>query len=372
MRPAILLLSGFPLLAAAYASVQAEPTDPVARLIADKTPLAYEPRRGYLDDLLKKLKIDPDSQTLVFSKTSLQSDFINPKKPRAIYFNDETYVGWIPGAPLIEIVTVHPTKGTVFYTLSNDKKATFAREPKECGRCHGVIGPRLFASSSFTAPSGYPWVFSRQHRAVPSTPFQMRWGGWYVTGTHGAQRHMGNELALGDDERQAIDMEKGANVTDLRRYFDVKPYPTPHSDLVALMVMESQMDVQNAISRRDSADAIVEALLGCDEAPLTAPVKGTAGFAARYAATAPKDRQGRSLSELDLKTRLLKYPCSPLVYSPSFDALPASIKEKVWRQMRDVLSGKDPDGRFEHLSAADRKAVSEILRDTKPEFASGG
>ena len=342
---------------------------PPGRLI-DPSRLTYEREHGVLKSLLAALDIDPRSQTLVFSKTSLQSDFIGPKTPRAIYFNADTYVGWIPGAPLIEIARLDPARGVVFSTIRNVAVPTLAESPKECGRCHGGRSAKLFALSVRTAPSGYPRVFSREYDATPSLPLRDRWGGWYVTGTHGAQRHLGNELSIGTDEMNRIDSERGANVTDLRRYLDPKPYLTPHSDLVALMVMESQLEIGNALARGD-AESIVEALLGVGEARLTAPVAGTGDFAAYYAQTAPKDRQGRSLSELDLKTRLYRYGCSPQVYSRPFAALPQAVRAAVCRRLREILSGEERSSRFSHLSAEDRTATMEILTETLPGFAQG-
>lgn len=369
MRPLLALIALLPLFGAVRASAPA-PLDPVARLraeIAAGRPLAYEPKHGYLRDLLRRLGIEADTQGLVFSKTSLQSDFIGRKTPRAIYFDADTYVGWIPHAPLIEIATLRPGGGVAFYALENRPDGGFQAEPKECNRCHGGRAPRLFASSVMTAPSGYPRVFEREHDATPALPFAMRWGGWYVTGAHGAQRHRGNELSEGTDAQHRLDVERGANVTDLRRYLDVSPYLTPHSDLVALMVLESQMEVGNALAARDPG-AIVAALLGADEAPLGGPVVGTSGFAARYAASVPKDRRGRSLGDLDLRRRLYRYGCSPMVYSKAFDALPDAVRASVWKGLRQALEGGEGG---EHLSAADRKAITEILRDTKPGFGEG-
>ena len=388
---------------AAAALLQSGPAlDPIADRYRGAAPgmgLDYEPRQGYLRSLLKQLKIDPSSQVLVFSKGSLQADFISPKTPRALYFNEHTYVGWIPGAPLIEIMTVHPKYGSYFYTLPNRSSdgQTFKRETTECFRCHGGRGtdqiPALLARSEATGPSGYARPFDRTHIVTPELPLKNRWGGWYVTGSHGSQRHMGNEIAEGTDEKHFTDVEKGANVLDLRKYVDVKPYLTPHSDIVALMVMEQQMDVQNTLSRtatrvrtllrragltedglpdgevratiRRACEPLVEALLCRGEVALTSPIKGTSGFAVMYEGSAPRDTKGRSLSQLDLKTRLLKHPCSPLIYSASFDALPTAAKRETLTRMVEILSGLNE---YDHLTAADRASLLEILRETKPGF----
>ena len=358
-------------------------SDPIAKVMSQvqsgEIKLTFEPRRGYLDSLLRTLKIDPNSQVLVFSKTSLQTDFISRKTPRAIYFNADTYVGWIPGAPLIEIATIDPKRGVILYSLRNDATVpiTFDTEPRDCNRCHGrrskSRSPELFAESVYVSQAGYPRVFAPTVRAVPEVPLRQRWGGWYVTGTHGKQRHMGNEVAEGTDDQYKIDIEKGANVTSIRRYFDPTQYLSEGSDIVALMTLEQQMDVQNALTTAalgtsEDLDPLVQALLGCNETRLISPIKGTSNFAANYPNTFPKDHLGRSLGEFDLKTRLQKYPCSPLIYSRAFAELPPAIQTKVVQRIKIVLSGQDRSAAYDHLSAADRKAITEILAETHPEF----
>lgn len=346
--------------------------------------LVFEKRHGYLVSLLKSLKINPDSQVLVFSKSSLQADFIGRKTPRALYFNETTYVGWIPGAPVIEIMTVDPVLGAKFTVLPNlepAKKPTFMVEGPRCFRCHGGgSGPAsLFVQSSHVPESGYPRAFVRSHEVTPSTPISQRWGGWYVTGTHGTMRHMGNVASTGTDENPKLDTAKGANITNLAKFVDLKRYLTPHSDIVALMVMEQQMHVQNLISQTgadlkgrrrvnpNDVEHLVRALLGSEEAPLTAPVRGTSGFAARYAGQFPKDKSGRSLGQLDLVSRLQKYPCSPLIYSESFAALPDPVRAQVWKRFREILLENDATSSFRHLKKADRDAIRQILVDTVPE-----
>jgi hypothetical protein len=114
---------------------------------------------------------------------------------------------------------------------------------------------------------------------------------------------------------------------------------------------------------------LVEYLLMSGEAELTEPIQGTSSFAADFAARGPRDRQGRSLHDFDLKRRLFQYPCSYLIYSPSMEALPAEAKEYVFRRLREVLSGQDQTSAFARLTAADREAIRQILLDTLPEFA---
>jgi hypothetical protein len=113
---------------------------------------------------------------------------------------------------------------------------------------------------------------------------------------------------------------------------------------------------------------LVDYLLFVDEEPLTAAITGTSGFAEMFAALGPTDRRGRSLRQLDLTHRLLRYPCSYMIYSAAFAALPADARAAIYGRMGDVLSGRDPDPRYARLSADDRRAVVEILRETVPDL----
>jgi hypothetical protein len=391
-------------------------TDTVAQLQAridrGEVRLARSDHHGYLESVLSALRIPVSSQLLVFSKTSFQRERISPRSPRAIYFNDQAYVGWVKGGPVLEISTVDPQLGAVFYLLDQDAagKPRFARQSYECLSCHnssltkGV--PGHVVRSVYPGRDGLPLLAAGTFLTTDASPLEQRWGGWYVTGTHGEQRHMGN-LTVKDTEQAAdLDRDPGANVTDLRRYFDARPYLARHSDLVALLVLEHQAQVQNLITRanyetrralayeealnkelgapagshRDStlsrirsvAEPLTRALLFSGAAPLSSPVAGTAGFAAEFAKEGPRDPQGRSLREFDLKRRLFRYPCSYLLYSDAFAALPAPAKEYVYRRLREVLSGGDQSAEFAHLSLADRRAVREILTATHREFAASG
>jgi hypothetical protein len=67
---------------------------------------------------------------------------------------------------------------------------------------------------------------------------------------------------------------------------------------------------------------LLRSMLFSDEARLEAPMRGTSTFASEFAATGPRDSAGRSLKDLDLNHRLFRYPCSFLIYSDAFNALP--------------------------------------------------
>jgi hypothetical protein len=361
--------------------------------------------QGYLKSVLGALGISPESQTLVFSKTSFQHTRIAPRTPRALYFNDDAYVGFVKGGDFLEFAAIDPKLGTTFYLLDQRpaRKPEFLRQTDSCLQCHQSSKtqdvPGLMVRSVYPDKRGFP-VFSAGSFVTDQTsPLSERWGGWYVTGKLGGQRHMGNGVVADRNEPEKLDSEPGVDRTDLKWLVDTYPYLTGHSDVVALMVLEHQTQTQNlltlagyqghmskyydiginqALGRPEGttsessarriasyADKLVAALLFSGETVLTAPIEGTSGFTDRFAAAGPRDREGRSLRDFDLRTRLFKYPCSYLVYSPSFEALPAPMKAEVYRRLREILTGRDTSPEFAHLSDSDRRAILEILLDTK-------
>ena len=398
--------------AAQYLTTPAD--DPVARLQRrldrGEARLEWHERHGYLRAVLRELGISPASQTLVFSKTSFQREHIAPRTPRAIYFNDNCYVGWVQGGGVLEISATDPKWGAEFYTLGQEKtsRPRFVRQTYDCLQCHSSPMtrdvPGYTVRSVFPGPDGNPELSAGTFVSTHESKLDERWGGWYVTGTHGRQRHLGNVIARGgSDGAVTLDQEAGANVSDLGKFVDTSPYLSRHSDIVALMVLEHQTHVYNLLTKanfltrdalrderrmngfenkkpderrpatlsriRSAVEPLVQALLFSGEAALSDPIAGTSGFAKEFAALGPRDKQGRSLRDLDLRTRLLRHPCSPLIYSEAFDGLPAPVKEQVYARLGDVLSGRERGKEFAHLSDADRKAILEILLDTKPDFA---
>ncbi len=391
-----------------YAS--SKPDDSITRLQrqidSGRIKLSFDVKHGFLASLLKTLKIPQSSQMLVFSKTSVQRKLISPETPRALYFNDGTYIGWVPGSPALEIASVDPRLGPVYYVLPQDKTRPprFERQAQECLLCHGSVltsgFPGHLMRSIYTGPDGGPLATEESFLTSDASPMDKRWGGWYVTGKSGAQLHMGNHTA---NDEGAIDRKSGSNITDLRPLLKTPAYLTPHSDIVALMVLGHQTSVQNLISRasyeirlaqyRNNAAAdggarneeerevearleitracepLVKGLLFSGAEPLISAISGTSGFAEEFPKHGPRDKLGRSLRDLDLRRRLLKYSCSYLIYSKAFDALPMTAKEYCYRRLFEVLTGRDRTPGFAHLSASGRKAILEILMDTKPEFS---
>jgi hypothetical protein len=356
-----------------------------------KTKLNYAADFGYLLSTLEKLKIPKSSQVLVFSKTSFQRERISPQTPRALFFNDDLYVGFIPGSPLMEVSAADPNLGGVFYTLGQDeiKKPKFARTD-QCLECHasaktmGVPGHLL--RSIMTDESGTADLSSGISEVNDRTPFEDRWGGWYVTGTHGKQTHHGNLIGKADFARQEKKPNYLGNLTDLSRFFETSKYPGTNSDIVALMVLEHQIHMHNFLARlhyesrvmlaqyghvdylKNIVDAFLKYLLFTEEAPIKSPIRGSSTFASDFEAAGPRDKQGRSLRQLDLHTRLLKYPCSYLIYSKSFDALPQQMKDKVYLRLWEILTGKDDSADFAAIPPQTKRAILEILAQTKKDL----
>lgn len=377
-----------------------------SKMDAGQIILAFDEQRGYLPAVLELLDIPISSQVLVNSKTSFQLRHISPKYPRALYFNEASYIGWVQDGDVLEVMTTDPQRGAVFYTLSQDidEPPQFVRDQGQCIICHassrtqGVPGGLV--RSAFVDAGGQPHFGSGTFNIDHRSPFDKRWGGWYVTGTHGALRHMGNVVSENKRKPEQLDREAGANVTDLSGRFNVSPYLTPHSDIVALMVLEHQTQMQNFLTlanyesrytahsdsimnaaldrppeyesestkRRIAAagDKLLRYLLFADEFQLTSPVQGTSAFAKEFSRQGPRDHRGRSLRDFDLKTRMFKYPCSYLIYSPLFDQLPQPVKGYVTRRLQEVLTAQEVTDEFAHLSLADRRAIREILAETKP------
>ncbi len=402
-----------------------ERTDPVFRLQSliesGELELRFDSVTGYLPSLLEHLEIPVASQGLIFSRTSLQTDLISPWTPRAVYFNDDVYVGWVQESSFLEIASIDPDDGAVFYTLSQNPSGppTFQREGTTCLMCHearAVTGgvPGILIRSVLPDRYGYP--ISPMHEGATSdrTPLNQRWGGWYVTGTHGGPLHSGNGKApvmsheVTSGRKYAAEYEfstEDNNVQSLEGRFDVEPYLSGHSDLVALMVLAHQGRVHNLITlaHRTYADALkdqraalsisgesiaegellpstrvridgvverlVEAMLFSREAPLQG-VTGTSGYAEEFAQLGPWDDKDRSLRDFDLDRRLFRYPMSFLIYSEAFQALPKPVLDRVYGRVVAVLSGEE-DSDYAHLSTEDRKAIREILEQTLPGYPSG-
>ena len=238
--------------------------------------------------------------------------------------------------------------------------------------------PGMLARSQFVAADGLPLGQFGGYDADDRTPFRRRWGGWYVTGTHGGIRHMGNAIVSNRDNAEASITAATLNRTTLDGLFDGRSYPSALSDIAALMVFQHQGHMMNLITRvgwesrmaaheqrldfgtgplKASIAELVDYALFVNEAPLTDAIRGTSGFAEKFSEQGPFDSRGRSLRQLDLNQRLLRYPCTYMIYSPAFRALPAETRQAIYTRMWELLSAR-----------ADRRDVIDILRETVPDL----
>ena len=360
--------------------------------------LTFDGRSGFLRSALDALQLPLDSQLLVFSRGSLQGRQIGEQNPRALFFNDRVALGWVRDGNVIEVAAQDESAGVAFYTLEQREHAADGPPQFErafvCLGCHvtkdtlGVPGLLMFSTTrpDVAQTAGFP------HHVDQGDPVTQRFGGWFVTGSAGSVRHMGNEAT-------AVDGRAGRELSSVEGLFDADGYQAFTSDIVAHLVFTHQAGMTNLLTRAGwearavdpmlhapftsnpeldarialmmsgVASELVDHLLFVDEARLDDRVRSTSGFAERFTKNGPRDRKGRSLYELDLNRRLMKYPCSYLIYSPAFDALPALAKEPIYKRMWDVLSGQEQDERYQAvLSRADRQAIVEILRDTKKDL----
>ena len=375
------------------------------RLDEGSAALAFEGRSGYLRSVLDALELPVESQVLVFSPTSFQEDYIDFDNPRAVFFRDDVALGWVRGADVIELAAQDRRQGTIFYSLEQTPSAAPRfRRRETCLACHlswdtlGVPGPQVI--SMFPMPDD-PNAYASGHPTDHRSRLEDRWGGWYVTGSHGGVAHMGNvEVEAVEDPHATFGVVPPV-VESMEGRFDLDGFPTPYSDIVALMVLEHQAHMTNLITRigwearrvehragmvapadrgrstddgrfleivEEAAVELVDYLLFVDEAPLPPGVAGGSGFTEMFSARGPRDGRGRSLREISLEGRLFRYPCSYMIHTAAFDALPETALDAIYRRMWAVLSGEITESPYDRLALADRRAVVEILRDTKPDL----
>lgn len=389
--------------------------DPITRLQkkinAGEVKLEFDETHGYLRSVLAALNIPTESQVMVFSKTSFQATRISPRMPRAIYFNDSNTIGFVRGSDVLEVTSQDPHLGTIFYTLDQEKvdKPRFERRDTTCLQCHasgGTLGiPGLVVRSVYPEPSGMPMFQAGTYISDHRSPIKERWGGWYVTGTHGKMAHMGNAVVRDRENPEKLEGDAALNLTDLTRKFDTGAYIEPTSDIVALLTLEHQTHMSNLITRvgfetsmalhyqeglnkafgtangelsestnrriNSAVEEIVEYMLFANETALEAPVKGTNNFARLFTARGPKDSKGRSLRDYDLNKRIFRYPMTYMIYSEAFDGMPPVARDRILERLYAVLSGEDQSPKFAKIGNSERRATLEILRETKrnlPEY----
>ncbi len=373
-------------------------TDEVAHLAAAmaKGEKKVEGKTGLerLRFVLRELKVPEESQVLVFSKTSLQTGLIEPKNPRALFYSENTYVAWVPGGTM-EAIVQDPVLGEVFYVIGPGEPDTlkFERDTNLCMSCHSTTRtegiPGVQVRSVFPNADGHPLLAKGTSHVNHDTPLSERWGGYYVTG-RSSLPHLGNRTYT--EGSDAGDQPKPSDLTDLHAQIDVSKYPRATSDIVALMVLEHQCRMHNLLNaaamqyRRakfisqaidpsadpdqgsagrvaDGAAAkIVECIFFKDEAEPGEDLVGGDEFQKSFTARFPKTKEGDSLAEFHLYSRIFKNRCSYMIYSQAFKVLPPRVKDSVFKQMKAVLAGEDSS--FEYLKESERKRISAILKET--------
>jgi hypothetical protein len=387
------------------------PHDAIARLVKRVSGAEIKLQGSDLEILrtvLRGLNVPIESQLLVFSKTSLQGRLVRPGNPRALYFSDSEYVGWVPGG-LIEAVAMDPELGPVFYSFdpqdARDARRTFVRETS-CLRCHGGTvasdAPRLLARSVFPADDGEPLLQSGLDNVDDETPFEQRWGGWYVTGYAGRQSHRGNGFGVEHGD-QLVFHPTAKRPTELSGYLETSRYLAATSDVVALSIFEHQLGMYNSLTRAaqnsrrvlndqrsreesaphartdepadestnrvlaNAAEDVLDHLLFRNAAPLPAGLKGGSRFQTAFATGARRDSRGDALKDLSLRGRLFANRCSFLIYSESFNALPVPLKVRIFDRLFAVLQDNDAEGRYAYLEKDEKRRIFAVLIETLPD-----
>ena len=360
---------------------------------AGRVELDRSGEKAFLVSLLKALEIPASSQMLVFSTTSLQLSLITPRNPRALYFNEDTYLGFIPGGR-IEIVSIDPELGGVFYILDIPKSAAAGlniERSRRCMNCHsgsetGYV-PGLTIKSVVPGTRGGSVDAFRVDVTGHEIPLSERFGGWYLTGEHGLTNHWAN--AIGRMFKGEISKEP---VIPGER-FSYEKYLVESSDILPQLVHEHQagfvnrvlqagyaarihLHEQNGGELTDSQRAEVERhakelvryILFADEAKLPeGGIKGDAAFREDFLRNRKVSKSGASLKDFDLQRRMFKYPCSYMIYSPVFEALPEVVRSRVLEQLRRALNTEDRS--FDHITVNEKATIAQILSETLTGFA---
>jgi hypothetical protein len=358
-------------------------------------PLDRSSEKAYVISLLKALDIPVSSQMLVFSTTSLQLSLISPSNPRALYFNDEVYLGYVPGGR-IEIVSLDPKLGGIFYIFDiaiNGVSLSIERSER-CMNCHagedtGQV-PGLVIKSVIPGPTGGSLTAYRLAQTGHGIPFDQRFGGWHVTGEHAITNHLGNftgELAAGS-------LTKIPNPPGKR--FRFEKYPAATSDILphllhehqagfvnrvveaayrartALHVGNGQLTPVQAAELDKQARIITRYLLFADEVSLPAGgVEGTAEYKEDFRRNRRATADGLSLKDFDLRTRLFKHRCSYMIYSPVFAGLPPEMKQRVYAMLGQALNLTAANPEFTYLPLPEKRAIRDILKATLTDLPQG-
>ncbi len=348
-----------------------------------KLPLDRSSEKAFVVSLLKALEISPATQTLVYSTTSLQLSRISPRNPRALYFNEDIYVGWVPRGQ-IEIASIDPALGGIYYIFNIPRGPVPIRIERStrCFNCHAEFEngrvPGLLLKSVVPGPGGGSLESFHGDITGHSIPLKDRFGGWHLTGKHSITAHWGNIVGT----LSPAGLKKYANPPG--RQFRWETYPVPTSDVLAHLLHEHQVgfvnraikatyDTRAALVAGDAkamltkhASVLTRYLLFADEAKFpTGGIGGDAQLKKDFALRARSTKTGLSLRDFDLRTRLFKHRCSYMIRSTAFIGLPAPLKQQVFANLHAALNPAKTHPFSTHLPASEKLVISLILTETK-------
>ena len=344
--------------------------------------------KAFLKSMLDALSIPASSQIMVFSASSLQSEIINPGNPRALYFNEDTYIGWVPGG-LIEIIAADPEMGPMFYVydrLRPGGAVPSVQRSTKCMNCHAGNAtrrlPGLIAESLLVSRAGSSLETFRRDVQGHQIPLESRFGGWHLTGQHNISDHRANVMGIPNAGKNTIvPVEPG-------QYSDLSLHLLPTSDILPNLIHEHQIGFENRLvyaiytlrqlkhenkgllgasakaEIEERAEEMARYITFAEEAKF--PAKGITGAPA-YAEDFLRDRKvtkaGISLKDLDMKTRMFKHRCSYMLYTDTWKEAPKELKDRVYYHMALYLRDQ-PDAQHAHIPAAERMAIRTILKET--------
>jgi hypothetical protein len=351
--------------------------------------------RAFVLDLLKVLGVPASSQMLVFSNTSLQLHLISPANPRALYFSEDVHVGYIPGGR-IEILSLDPSLGAIFYIFDIPRAGQPVRPERSerCMNCHAAADtqfvPGLVIKSVVPGRTGGSLDAFRQEKTGHGIPFEQRFGGWYVTGKSGIAMPWANgigQFAAQGMMKQTV--EPGSR-------YDWARYPVATSDVLAHLLHEhqagfvnrvveasyraraalhagaGQLDAAQQAELDEQARIVTRYLLFADEVPLPAGgVEGDPAFKADFARNRHAAKNGASLKDFDLQSRLFRNRCSYMIYSAVFHGLPAEMKMRIFQRLGAALDTTKPDPDYAYLPAGEKQSIRRILRETLADLPAG-
>ncbi len=364
------------------------PTDRFTRMKDDlesgKIALDRSSERAFIESLLRTLDVPASSQTLVFSTTSLQLRFISPSNPRALFFNDDIYLGYIPGGR-VEVLSLDPELGAIFsiFDIPRNERPLRIERSDKCMNCHGSADsayvPGLLMKSVIPGQSGGSLTAFRIEQTGHQIPFEQRFGGWYVTDNPPIASGLANVIGkFADGALRKQRIEPGT-------LFDFARYPAATSDVLPQLLLEHQAGFVNRVVEAsyrtgtalhlsggkltadqereldEQAAIVTRYLLFADEVPLPAGgVRGTSDFVHSFENAGQSD----PLRQLDLQTRLLKNRCSYMIRSAVFLGLPPQMKQRIYHRLAEALDAAKPAPEYAYLPASEKRDIYKILRAT--------